>query len=172
MILDNEGLVRMIAKRLAPLDRYEEAVSFGWEGLIFAVDRFDPLRGTKFSTYAYKCILGYIHEGLYCHSVHWKPDIPVDFSAEYGEIGGHPDPVDQRTPPVEEPVVRTEVWERIRKFIDPRRFEIIYAHFVGGKNFTEIGALYSLSRERVRQLFETGLQSVLNRVPNLVELLS
>lgn len=42
----------------------EELVSFGMEGLIYAVDNFDPSRGLKFITYALPRIRGSIFDGL------------------------------------------------------------------------------------------------------------
>ena len=54
MILDNIGLVKKIAGRFARIPgTYEDLVQQGYEGLIRAVDKFDPERGFQFSTYAH-----------------------------------------------------------------------------------------------------------------------
>jgi RNA polymerase sigma factor FliA len=63
-------LVHHVARRLsAPLARravvdYEDLVSSGVEGLIRAVDSFDPARGTQFSTWAVLHIRTTIQDGL------------------------------------------------------------------------------------------------------------
>ena len=62
------ALVPYIARRVAAnapahVDR-EEFISYGYFGLIDAVDRFEPGRGIKFETYATKRIRGAILDGL------------------------------------------------------------------------------------------------------------
>lgn len=171
MIMENQGLVYHVALRLAP-QRLEEAVSFGQEGLIEAVDRFDPARGTRFSSYAYRYIWGYIHSGLYLKPARWKPQIPVDFGGDRDEIGSAGEPPDHRTESAEIPVIREEVWERIRKYLDPRRYTAIFEYYAGGKDLNDVGKLLGISRERARQLIKTGLQHMLSRIPNLIDLLS
>ncbi len=65
---DNMGLVHFVAQSLSHklqdnLIGYEDLVSDGTLGLIHALKRFDPDRGFKFSSYAYKCIWGCILKG-------------------------------------------------------------------------------------------------------------
>lgn len=174
MILENQGLVYLIARRLAAPGRFEEALSFGQEGLIEAVDRFDPERGAKFSSYSYEYIRGYILRGVYHRSTHWKPTIPVDFSSDHFDLdpGTMRQPPDHRTESPDAAVRRAEIWERIRKYLDPRRYEAIYERYVGGRELEDIGEQLGITRERVRQLIDTGLQSMLNRIPDLIDLLS
>lgn len=171
MIMENQGLVYHIVQRLAP-HRLEEAVSFGQEGLIEAVDRFDPMRGTKFSSYAYHYIWGYIHKGLYLKPTHWKPEFPVDFGGNRDEAGSASEPLDHRTKLPETQVFRNDVWDQIKKYLDPRRYQAIFEYYVGGKNLDDVGQQLGITRERTRQLIKTGLQHMLNRIPNLVDLLS
>jgi len=68
MILQYAPLVKYVVGRLAinlpaVLDS-EDVVSFGIIGLIDAVERFDPTRGTKFETYAIPRIRGSIIDSL------------------------------------------------------------------------------------------------------------
>ena len=57
----HEGLVRHVAREyLSSGENYEDIVSVGHLGLIHAVDRFDPSRGTKFATFAVPTIKGEI----------------------------------------------------------------------------------------------------------------
>jgi RNA polymerase sigma factor (sigma-70 family) len=57
MVVCNLPLVRMIARKYVGrgLD-LDDLVSHGTVGLIGAVDRYDPARGTVFSTFAFMCI--------------------------------------------------------------------------------------------------------------------
>jgi RNA polymerase sigma-B factor len=69
MIESNMSMVRKIAqkhrKRAAVLGLdLEDVISYGMEGLIGAVDRFDPERGWAFSTFAYPTIEGSIRRKL------------------------------------------------------------------------------------------------------------
>lgn len=68
MILENIGLVRYVAGRVAiglPSNvSLGDLESYGVLGLIDAVDKFDPSRGVKFQTYAIARIRGAILDGL------------------------------------------------------------------------------------------------------------
>ena len=61
LIERHEGLVRHVARDyMSRGESYEDIVSVGHVGLIHAVDRFDPERGTKFATFAVPTIKGEI----------------------------------------------------------------------------------------------------------------
>jgi len=61
LIERHEGLVRHVARSYVSAgEAYEDIVSVGHVGLINAVDRFDPDRGTKFATFAIPTIRGEI----------------------------------------------------------------------------------------------------------------
>lgn len=61
LIERHQGLVRHVAREyLSSGESYEDIVSVGHVGLINAVDRFDPERGTKFATFAVPTIKGEI----------------------------------------------------------------------------------------------------------------
>ena len=66
LILKNMRLVPWVAYKLSikyGID-INELNSYGYEGLINAVEKFDPTLGYKFSTYAYKAILHEILQGI------------------------------------------------------------------------------------------------------------
>ncbi|MCH7811595.1 MAG: sigma-70 family RNA polymerase sigma factor [Chloroflexi bacterium] len=70
MILRNKPLVTMVVNRLSG-DRYsilgldrEDAISYGVEGLIQAVDSFDASRGTTFASFAVQRIRGSILDAI------------------------------------------------------------------------------------------------------------
>ncbi len=66
IILRYVPLVRYVLNRLSIEigSEYEDLLSQGLLGLIDAVDKFDPARGTSFSTYAIHRIRGHILDGL------------------------------------------------------------------------------------------------------------
>ena len=61
LVLMHENLVRFLAAKFANRgEPLEDLVQVGTIGLINAIDRFEPERGTKFSTYATPTIVGEI----------------------------------------------------------------------------------------------------------------
>lgn len=61
LVLAHQNLVRFLASKFANRgEPLEDLVQVGIIGLINAIDRFDPDRGTKFSTYATPTIVGEI----------------------------------------------------------------------------------------------------------------
>jgi RNA polymerase sigma factor for flagellar operon FliA len=69
MIVRNLPLVSFVAAKMAdesgasPIDR-EDAIAYGTEGLIQAVDNYDPDRGTTFASYAIRRIRGAILDAI------------------------------------------------------------------------------------------------------------
>jgi len=59
-IAQHVGLVHYVARRYTSHSDYEDLIQAGLEGLIYAVDHFDPTAGTEFSTYAVPSIRGSI----------------------------------------------------------------------------------------------------------------
>ena len=65
LIIQHLGLVAALAKRLSrDGQQTEDLIQVGYIGLIKAVDRFDPSRGTRFCTYAVPTIVGEIKRYL------------------------------------------------------------------------------------------------------------
>lgn len=81
-IAAHAGLVRMVALRLMNGQTdLEDLIQWGQIGLIQAVDRFDPARGTRFSTFAVPYIAGEIRRCL-------REDRQVHCSRETGRLCG------------------------------------------------------------------------------------
>lgn len=71
----HEGLVRHVARAyLSSGEPFEDIVSVGHVGLVNAVDRFDPERGTKFATFAVPTIKGEIRR--YFRDRTWGVRVP------------------------------------------------------------------------------------------------
>ncbi|HEY3397396.1 MAG TPA: SigB/SigF/SigG family RNA polymerase sigma factor [Armatimonadota bacterium] len=74
-IAQHEGLVRHVAKDYHDSgEPFEDIMSVGMLGLIHAVDRFDPERGTKFATFAVPTIRGEIQRYFRDHT--WGIRVP------------------------------------------------------------------------------------------------
>jgi RNA polymerase sigma factor for flagellar operon FliA len=69
MIVQNMPLVTFVVNKMAdeagasPMDR-EDAIAYGTEGLIQAVDNYDPTRGTTFASFAIRRIRGSILDAI------------------------------------------------------------------------------------------------------------
>ncbi len=75
LIKRHEGLVRHVGKAYQEsAESYEDILCVGREGLINAVDRFDPSRGTKFATFAVPTIRGEIQR--YFRDQTWSIHVP------------------------------------------------------------------------------------------------
>lgn len=75
LIQRHQGLVGHVGKDYADgTEAYEDVLSVGHVGLINAVDRFDPERGTKFATFAVPTIRGEIQR--YFRDRTWGIHIP------------------------------------------------------------------------------------------------
>ena len=60
-----------IKRRLPPFVERSDLISYGFLGLIDAINKYDKSRGTKFGSYAYKRITGAIYDGL--REMDWRP---------------------------------------------------------------------------------------------------
>ncbi len=75
LIKRHDGLVRHVGKVYQEsAESYEDILCVGREGLINAVDRFDPSRGTKFATFAVPTIRGEIQR--YFRDQTWGIHVP------------------------------------------------------------------------------------------------
>lgn len=171
IILKMRPLVLYLARQLSSLNNIDEAIAFGWQGLIYAVDHSSLDTRTKsFDSYASKCIKGHIIHGMYHGKKHSEK--PVEYTTENIAMGGRiPEPADFRgaTPDVE--CIRKEVWTEIEKYITPEQYQYIYASFVLELTTAEICERFQVTRHVLHYAIETGLQNILDRVPNLVSLL-
>lgn len=155
-------LSRISRRRRQPVedsDEYQDACL----GLLFAAKRFDPSLDNQFSTYASRCIFGYIMKGKTerksagtrsrKNKATWKlRDVPFSQIAKDHEdwtiesIAVHHDP--------EPPCVLEEFVEKWLSPLSKRDGAIVYAHLVEKWTLEEIGRKCGVSRERIRQIVE------------------
>jgi DNA-directed RNA polymerase sigma subunit (sigma70/sigma32) len=77
-------LVAMRVRQLAiPASNVDDALQAGTIGLIAAVDRFDPDRGVRLSTFAWPWITASIRSSTMCPSIPTRPEPPP----QYDQVG-------------------------------------------------------------------------------------
>jgi RNA polymerase sigma factor (sigma-70 family) len=148
----HEGLIHAFIRRQGGgAISYEEALQAGRIGLWRALLRYDPRRGTAFSTYAWVVICRQIHQAV----------------AELGrELGDWPGEVSAswHAPDPEEWVERQLTLEALSELVNrlPKRMRrVIVARYGLGEQqrctLKKIGAELGVCSERVRQLQQEGL---------------
>lgn len=151
-------------------DMLENLISAGNEGLIRALSKYDPTKGTKFSTYCGSWVLMYIRKYVLEDMQLIKAPSAVRRRARMSEISRHSLPVvsssvffqiadDSYSP--EEEVEKYDFSSKADLFIReavswlPPREAMIVAHYYGisdRKSLQDLGAELGLSSERIRQL--------------------
>ena len=168
MVEKNMGLVYYYARRFVSSGlEYEDLVQEGAIGLMDAVDRFDPGRGVKFSTYAMWHVGRRIRE-----AIQNKNDVirtPKRNSPRkcVGVESAEQVPDDQ--PPVADTMSDGEEYDAIHRCIKrlPHRDGIVsrLRHGVGTEPRTlrEVGNILGVTAERVRQI-QTGAEEKLREL--------
>ncbi len=143
----NLGLVYRMARNVNPA-QYEDAISEGVAALMRAIDDFDPGRGFQFSTYA-------------CRSI-WKSfsNIKRDYCKRLRERELPELPMaDPRAKVADAGAIRAEMLELLN-CLPVRTRKIIERRFYHSETLEEIGAYFGLSKERVRQTINNGLETM------------
>jgi len=169
IVEQNLGLVYSMISRFnsAHLDD-DDLLSDGMFGLARAVDRFNPWKGFKFSTYACNVIArSLMRRGK--QTTHYRKKFPVQYDVELEQPTGLPD-------------TQTELYvERLNRALDDNLGEltdleskILAQRFLNDhgprRTFREIGDAVGLSKERVRQIQNIAhnkLRDVLDEDPLL-----
>ena len=158
---DHLGLVGKVVAKFVPrgtkIDECDEW-SDGVMGLISAKNGFKPELGFKFSTYAVKCIRTAIING-HRHRVAKKNKVKcVQLSV---------DVIDQKENRVNEVDAVdsvNDIWFAIKdkraKISDDRIEYILKRRLIDGVLLREVGAELHLTRERVRQLQDEGIEAI------------
>jgi len=164
-------------KRWASLEELHALVV---EGFWQAQRLFDKRRGNQFSTYAWYWAKQNVQRGMAAvmglKSHHMQDPAyetiksrvlkTVSLNAEYagegerslaGTIAGRPEDDNwQRWPP--------DFWERVKKALDPRYYQVIEMRYRQGLTLEEAGNALGITRERIRQLETKALAMIHRRV--------
>lgn len=150
-MVQHEGLVRWVVRQqwLGGMP-FDDALHEGRLGLWSALRRYDPQRGTAFSSYAVPAITRAVWRAV---AVHRRPSCPTDLqSVPAASI----DPVEM--------IHRTQVDSALRDLVEhlPARLrEIVIAYYGLAHNlpqtFAAIGHTMGVSRQRAHQLHVTAI---------------
>jgi len=170
---DNLGLVHMVVQKSGGrygnhLVDYDDLISEGTIGLMHALERFDPTRGFKFSSYAVRCIRGYMLQGnRYLFKERWNAKvrgenvttISVFKDDSLEPVFGVNDHGLNATETINH-VNRAVALKRIRKFLSPRQRQIFDMILKKKMNQTEISIKLKVSRQAVNQAYMNGIKNV------------
>jgi len=145
LVRQNEGLVHWVIRHHGsdPLS-YEEALQAGRIGLWKALLRFDPDRGTAFSSYAVVAIRRHIQREAQCLRRFWRPlpNVPPT---------PLPDPLDEARRRILLPAVQRWVAQ-----LSPRRAYVVWAYYgldgAPPQIQRTIAQSLGVTRQRVQQL--------------------
>lgn len=161
IVESNLRLVFAIAKRYAKpnTDEFDEFVSIGNAALVRAVDLFDPTRGLRFSTYAYKAIQRSIF-GFYRQEQKRRGRVISD-EVSFAEIveGDDADEVRELRRAME---IKKDA-TRLMKRLDARDRKIVMSRFginrrESGLAFRKIASEIGISTTRTVQLFHRSIE--------------
>lgn len=171
LILRNMRLVAHIVKRYAPLDSDRaELISIGTIGLIKAVRSFDQNKGSRFATYAAKCVdnellMDFRAEKKRNHDVSLNEPIGTD--KEGNEISII-DVVEAKTRDFSLEIIQNDdiskMWHGIDSVLDSRERDIIIKRYGlnGAKEMTqrEISIGQNISRSYVSRIEKKALEKL------------
>jgi RNA polymerase primary sigma factor/RNA polymerase sigma factor len=148
----HDGLVHAFIQRQGGGDiPYEEALQAGRIGLWRAIQGYDPVRGTAFSTYAWVAIWRHIHrraKELSRDTDVWSQEMPASWVA--------PDPAEE----VDRELTQGVLYDLVGQLPERLGQVIVGRYGLGGQppcTLKELGEELGLSGERVRQLQQDAL---------------
>jgi len=158
IIAHNLKLVKKIANKFDSED--EDVFSEGMIGLIKAVDKYDPERGYKFSTFATPYIRGtildYYNRINYVHPNTFSANTPVE-EAEFGDLEVLDCIADEFD--FEEELMQQDMMQFRQQFVNNilekscnERDRDVYRMHMEGKSKHDITHVHNISRERIRQI--------------------
>ena len=166
-------VVRVAKIYILPCDEIMDLIQEGNIGLIYAVDKFDPTRGTKFSTYAFYWINKHIQRFL-----NHEPDALVSLDMEFTDSSEHlllsdtiadrPTILGGQTIPhidtkIEHEELQSKVWQLLAS-LPPREREVLRLLYGMDlrRSYTvsEVAKMLRISKVRVCQLRDRALKRI------------
>ncbi len=148
----HDRLVGWVVRRqwLGPLS-FAEALQAGRIGLWHALRRYDPTRGTRFSTYAVPAIVRAVWDEVAAAS-----QAPIPVVSELAVLIEETDPSDR----LHQAQVRAMLHARVAALPDRLRAVVVAHYGLDGtppQTFAEIGQTRGVSRQRIHQLHRQAL---------------
>jgi len=198
----NLGLVHMIAQRyfnsmINNLNEYDDLISNGTLGLIHALERFDPKRGNRFSSFAVKCIWGFMmkeNRNLYMErykAIQSRYDVPYFTMSLYrtgNSSTGNDEPMDSMqmvkgaddggnfAKEIDENLenaARVHLVSQLLSMANRRERHIVTMLFgldgKGTHTLREVGEVMGISHERVRQIKVSFFNRVREATPKALQ---
>ncbi len=151
----NEKLVYEMLKQVKRgNDNTEDLIAWGRLGLVKAIDRFDPNRGIKFSSFACILIKGEMKES---QRRHYHPEEQFALDIDGPECAATPD----RSPSVFETAVRAASQEYLRQciaWLPQQEKTVIVLRFFFDVPVAEIGRHLNCNEKRVKQIRARAVQ--------------
>lgn len=164
IVLKNEGLIHFVIKRnslyVEGIHEYEELVQEGFLKLIEAVERFDPERGVRFSTYACRYILS-MTRGRTEYNKDISLETPVNDSDESIRLEDilQDEEVDVEGSCIDS-VFRSLVREQTRKKLDSLTRNILSMYYNDNYPISKIACELALPKADVLQMKNKALRSL------------
>ncbi len=170
-IEDNMGLVYREAhksrrKMTDNLVEFDDLVGAGTLGLIYALERFNPEQGNRFSSYACKCIWGHImHWDRELYKERWKSrdagehTFTVSFYHEdvFGNFRGDHDRK-QGERDLTSAVNLSMIKRNMQKILTPRQLTIVEALLENDLNYIEVAKELGCTKQNVHLHWTNALK--------------
>lgn len=151
LVVQNEGLIRTYMGKISDEDELESELRFA---VARAINAFDVERGNKWSTYLTWCLIrarSKIQKQI-------QKDRRLSLNTML-EVPG--EPYDEPHPDLD---LLASAWDNAE--LTDREKYILYCRFYQRKRLWAIGDEYGLSKERIRQLQNTGIEKLRAYLPD------
>ncbi len=165
---------------MLPMYELEDLAQMGFRGLVQAAERFDPARGVKFSSFAYRRIRGAIIDEI--RKRDWVPrqvrirceETPIIGSLSWpaptpdgmdgNEVG---DLIEGPSAPLDEGLERQDLHMALRRLLDEQELTVIVGSYFRGLRLAVVADEMGLTESRVCQIRQKALAKLRLGLPRL-----